>query len=93
MRFVLCHTLADRSAGGAATIFTIHNLAHQGPVAANDRPLIGIDGVRDSLIAQGIASADTVSTVSHKYLAEILTPEYGEGLDQLLRSRRDRLTR
>jgi starch synthase len=78
--------------GGAATIFTIHNLAHQGPVAANDRPLIGIDGLRDSLIAQGIASADAVSTVSHKYLAEILTPEYGEGLDQLLRSRRDRLT-
>ena len=36
--------------------------------------VFGIDGLRDSLIAQGIASADTVSTVSHKYLAEILTP-------------------
>ena len=78
--------------GRAATVLTIHNLAHQGPVSRHDAVLAGLDGsLRGSLIAQGIASADAVNTVSNRYMAEILTPEYGEGLHELLRSRRDSL--
>ena len=43
------------------------------------------------LMGRGIYWADLVSTVSETYAQEILTPEYGERLDPLLRDRRDRL--
>ncbi|HVV46016.1 MAG TPA: glycosyltransferase, partial [Bryobacteraceae bacterium] len=40
----------------------------------------------------GIVFADALSTVSRKYAEEIQTPEYGFGLDGLLRARRNVLT-
>jgi starch synthase len=43
------------------------------------------------LMGRGIYWADLVSTVSETYAREILTDEYGERLDPLLRDRRDRL--
>ena len=42
-------------------------------------------------MARGILFSDVISTVSKRYAEEILTPEYGERLDPLLRDRRDRL--
>jgi len=42
-------------------------------------------------MGQGILLADIVSTVSHTYASEILTPQYGEGLEQLLNYRRNEL--
>jgi starch synthase len=39
----------------------------------------------------GIIYSDAVSTVSHRYAEEIMTPEYGSGLSGLIRSRRDSL--
>jgi len=42
-------------------------------------------------MSQGILWADLVTTVSQTYAAEIMTPEYGAGLDNLLRYRRDKL--
>ena len=42
-------------------------------------------------MARGIAFSDMVSTVSPSYAREIMTGEYGERLDSLLRSRRDRV--
>jgi starch synthase len=42
-------------------------------------------------MAQGIAHADLVNTVSKQYAQEILAPGLGMGLDSLLRERQDRL--
>jgi starch synthase len=80
------------------SIFTIHNLAYQGlfdrttvhrigaPEAAFD-----IDGLefynRLSFIKAGIVYASHVTTVSQTYAREITTPEFGCGLDGLLRKR------
>ena len=46
------------------------------------------DGI--DLLAAGIEAAEIVNTVSPGYAREALTPEFGMGLDGLLRSRGDR---
>jgi starch synthase len=58
------------------TIFTIHNLANQGKWK------------RNNLMAEGIKNANKVTTVSPNYAKEILTKEYGEGLETVLRQRK-----
>jgi starch synthase len=85
-----------------ASIFTIHNLAYQG--FFNGRFLVDADLEKDwqlrqtgmpdpplNFMGQGILWADLVTTVSETYAKEILTTEYGAGLDYLLRYRQDRL--
>ena len=42
-------------------------------------------------LARGIAYADAINTVSPTYAQQILTREFGEGLSELLRTRRDQL--
>ncbi len=87
-----------------ATIFTIHNLYYQGVFDHRfvsemdyddgqsalpsffDPRLLHINGMR-----RGIINADLVSTVSPHYAREIMTAEYGELLDGLLRERRARV--
>ena len=88
--------------GHIATVFTIHNLAYQGRFGASTLHLAGLSeggmvehraGLHDhfNFMARAIMFADIVSTVSPTYAREILTPEYGEGLDELLRTRQDQL--
>jgi len=89
--------------GDAATVYTIHNLAYQGifgfrilevaGVASNGflYPQIAELANVVDIMARGILFADAVTTVSERYAQEILTPTFGEKLDHLLRSRRDRL--
>lgn len=82
----------------AATVFTIHNLAHQGlmPRWCFDdlrlpESLWQLDGLefhgQMSFIKGGLAFAHRLNTVSPTYAAEILSPEFGCGLDGLLRHR------
>jgi starch synthase len=86
------------------TVYTIHNLAYQGIFGHRVLEIAGLDEwgfqyhaeMADlnevvDLMARGIYWADLVSTVSETYAQEILTPDYGERLDPLLRDRRDRL--
>src|SRR5436190_15944206 len=86
-----------------ATVYTIHNLAYQGifgyrilevaGVAANGflYPQIAELANVVDIMGRGVLSADAIPTVSERYAQEILTPSFGEKLDHLLRSRRDRL--
>jgi starch synthase len=86
-----------------ATLYTIHNLAYQGIFGYRILEVAGIAeegfiypevpelaNVVD-LMGRGILFADAVSTVSPRYASEILTPEFGERLDPILRERKDRL--
>ncbi|MGZ5453849.1 MAG: glycogen synthase GlgA [Candidatus Aminicenantales bacterium] len=80
------------------TLFTIHNLAYQGLF---DDELLDRIGLPASLfnmnelefygkvnaLKAGILYATAVTTVSPRYSREIQTPEFGCGLDSLLRSR------
>ncbi len=90
--------------GNIATVFTIHNLAYQGQFSPFTLPLAGLNeggfvengmgpGIAGSFnfMARGILYSDIVSTVSPTYAREIMTGEYGERLDGLLRSRGDRV--
>src|SRR5258707_2170106 len=86
-----------------ASVYTIHNLAYQGifgyrilevaGVAAGGflyPQIVELANVVD-IMGRGILFADAITTVSERYAQEILTPTFGEKLDQLLRSRRERL--
>ncbi len=82
-------------------VYTIHNLALQGNfdrefaerhhIAPEQLtpPAELPEEVAYSGMAQGIMHADRVNTVSETYAKEIMTPEYGAGLDVLLRARAD----
>jgi starch synthase len=86
-----------------ATIFTIHNLAYQGlfsyetflslnlPESLWTLHALEFHG-QLSYIKGGIAFADRITTVSPSYAREIQTPEYGYGLDGLLRHHAARLS-
>ena len=81
-----------------ATVFTIHNLAYQGLFPAGLYPQLGlpdeafnVDGLefhgQISFIKAGIRFSDRLTTVSPSYAQEILTAEYGCGLEGLLQRR------
>ncbi len=83
-----------------ATLFTIHNLAYQGIAGRLILTFAQMEYVKHlpveqpgtvNWMAQGIAHADLINTVSKRYAQEILTPEMGMGLDPLLKERQDRL--
>ena len=85
--------------GGPKTLLTVHNIAFQGQYPASifaslklPPQAFAIDGVEYygtvSYLKGGLACADAISTVSPSYAQEICTPEYGMGLDGLLRARR-----
>jgi starch synthase len=76
-----------------ALIFTIHNIAHQGLFEAGKWPLLGVYDARGplNLMEQALYTADVITTVSPTYADEIRRPEYGLGLDAMLRARSGRL--
>lgn len=79
-----------------ATVTTLHNLAYQGLFPAQamvdlglPRQAFSMDGLefwgQVSFLKAGVQYADLVSTVSPNYAQEILQPEWGCGLDGVLR--------
>jgi starch synthase len=80
------------SVAATRTVLTIHNVAYQGRFGADQRGALGLEpGAGLSFLRQGIATADAVTTVSPTYAREIQTPEFGAGVDGLLRERGESL--
>lgn len=77
------------------TVFTIHNLAHQGRTSRDiwdylrvqTSPLMEEGPGEVNFMARGIYHATAVTTVSPTYAREIMTPDGGAYLDGLLRHR------
>jgi starch synthase len=83
---------------GAASVYTIHNLAYQGVAGRDALFVTGLGPEHDNprefehfgtlnLTKAALAHATVVTTVSPTYAREIQTPEYGYGLDGVLRAR------
>jgi starch synthase len=85
------------------TVMTVHNLAFQGQFPKELLGELGLppqawslDGVEYygtvGFLKAGLALADQLTTVSPRYAMEIRTPEFGMGLDGVLRARAAVLT-
>lgn len=85
---------------GIKVLFTIHNMAYQGLFEKKVMKKVGIpasffniDGVefhgKLNFMKAGLVYSDAVSTVSPRYAEEIMTPEYGYGLEGALKGRRE----
>jgi starch synthase len=82
----------------AASVFTVHNLAYQGLFPHADGALLGLSSAyltsagleyhgQLSFMKAGLKFADRITTVSPTYAREIATPEFGHGLDGVVRAR------
>ncbi|MFZ2331509.1 MAG: glycogen synthase GlgA [Lactobacillus delbrueckii] len=83
---------------GIKTVLTIHNLEFQGKYDVKTLPNffgLGYEWFDNGTVRfnndvnwmkTGILYADRVTTVSPSYAEEIQTPEFGQGLDEILRS-------
>lgn len=85
------------------TVFTIHNLAYQGSFWGIDFNLTNLPGEyfgprgvefhgNLNFAKGGILFADAVTTVSERYARDIQTPEFGAGLESVIRENSGRLT-
>jgi starch synthase len=93
---------ADPQLRPVPVVFTIHNMGYQGLFPVSTVKRIGLpeitfqpDGLeffgKVNYLKGGLVYSDYLTTVSKKYAAEIQTPEYGYGLDGVVRGRADRL--
>jgi len=82
----------------SAAVMTIHNLGYQGIFWHLDMPLVGVGWEfftprhmefhgKLNFLKSGIVFADEVNTVSPGYRNEILTPEFGFGLEGVLQEK------
>jgi starch synthase len=93
----------DKLFAGTKSVLTIHNIGYQGVFPANILPDTGMSDMQDKLhqedlelgrinfLKSGVLYADALTTVSPTYAKEILSPDYGMGLEDLLQQRRESL--
>lgn len=82
-----------------ASVITVHNLPFLGPdihkiLETYDIPLAQTDlpdWARLKPLPLGLWAADAIVAVSPTYADEMLSPEYGSGLDEFLKTRRESL--
>ncbi|HTZ73270.1 MAG TPA: glycogen synthase GlgA [Candidatus Aquilonibacter sp.] len=92
----------DPAVRSLPSVLTIHNLAYQGVFPRTALEAIGLppqlftmDALefygRMNYLKGGLIYADYLTTVSRRYAKEIQTPEYGAGLEGVIRNRGERL--
>ncbi|MFA6198203.1 MAG: glycogen synthase [Patescibacteria group bacterium] len=85
------------------SLYTIHNIANQGVwiksevlnwlgLTEDQLPTFKVRPDKVNIMQQGIINGQLINTVSRTYAKEILTPEYGCGLEDDLRKRRHELS-
>ena len=93
----------DKAFDKTGTLFSIHNIGYQGRFSKSvlfsaeingkyfypDGPVEQDGGV--SFMKAGISFSDIINTVSNTYAHEILTPEFGSGLEKALKQREEDL--
>ena len=93
----------DKLFDNTATLFTIHNIGYQGRFSKSvlsgaeirgdlfytGGPVEHDGGI--SFMKTGILFSDIINTVSNTYAHEILTPEFGAGLEKALQQREEDL--
>jgi starch synthase len=95
--------LNELEAGSVPFVFTIHNIAFHGNTGADRLGSLGLSDWRFtadhfefwgqiSALKAGLMGADRITTVSKTYAEELMTPEFGMGMDGVLRARRADLT-
>lgn len=99
--------LTSGSAGGdfsaVKSVLTIHNIGYQGIFSKHDIHVTGLDWeytsntkarYHDSLnfLRTGILNSDHVTTVSPTYAKQIQAPSHGEGLNTLLKEKKEHLS-
>jgi starch synthase len=89
--------------GKAASVLTIHNLAHQGWFPKDQMPTLQLDWSyfnflcleaydTINLLKAGLYHATEITTVSPTYAREIMTPQFGEGLEGVVKTRAPHIT-
>lgn len=87
-----------------ATIFAIHNMQYQGMSDFKFMPESEKDAGKEAIpeffnprlikfnwLLRGVLHSDLITTVSPNYAKEIMTPEFGEGLDKIFKEKRDKV--
>lgn len=91
----------DKLFENTATVFTIHNVAYQGIFAKSAFYKAEINEMHSqpgglgeykgdvNFLKTAILTSDILNTVSNTYAQELLTPEYGEGVENFLSQRQN----
>lgn len=94
----LTPTYARQNGAATPCVLTIHNIAFQGNFSASEMGVLELDPkgfTQDgfeyygniSFLKGGLMDADRITTVSPTYARELLTPEFGMGLQGVLKAR------
>jgi starch synthase len=83
-----------------ATVFTLHNIAYQGSFPPETLTLTGLNwnyfnpkqlafNGKFNFLKAGVMFSDVLNTVSSAYKREVQSEKYGQGLEEMLRNRKD----
>ncbi len=93
----------SKGLSNASSVFTIHNMGYQGIFNSDKLAMTGLSGPKYfhpdgleywgsiSLLKAGIVYSDAITTVSPTYAGEIMSHEYGLGMEGVLLGRRNAL--
>ncbi|HEV2490828.1 MAG TPA: glycogen synthase GlgA [Candidatus Acidoferrales bacterium] len=92
----------DPAVASLPVVLTVHNLGYQGLFARNTLGLVGFPEElfrmealeyygKVNFLKGGLIFSDYLTTVSRKYSQEIQTPEFGCGLEGVIRARGERM--